>query len=48
MRDQDLVQQLKTLSRLRTINPNGFVTAGNASGINDGAAASRCYERGEG
>ena len=27
------------LARLRTINPNGFVTAGNASGINDGAAA---------
>ena len=30
---------VETLSRLRTINPNGFVTAGNASGINDGAAA---------
>ena len=29
----------ETLARLRTINPNGFVTAGNASGINDGAAA---------
>ena len=30
---------VETLARLRTINPNGFVTAGNASGINDGAAA---------
>lgn len=27
------------LAKLRPINPNGFVTAGNASGINDGAAA---------
>ena len=27
------------LARLRPINPDGFVTAGNASGINDGAAA---------
>ena len=27
------------LAKLRAINPNGFVTAGNASGINDGAAA---------
>ena len=30
---------MEGLARLRTINPNGFVTAGNASGINDGAAA---------
>ena len=29
----------EVLARLRPINPNGFVTAGNASGINDGAAA---------
>ena len=29
----------EVLARLRTINPNGYVTAGNASGINDGAAA---------
>jgi len=29
----------ETLARLRTINPDGYVTAGNASGINDGAAA---------
>lgn len=29
----------ESLSRLRAINPNGYVTAGNASGINDGAAA---------
>ncbi len=27
------------LAGMRPINPNGFVTAGNASGINDGAAA---------
>ena len=27
------------LARLKTINPGGYVTAGNASGINDGAAA---------
>ncbi len=27
------------LAKLRTINPDGYVTAGNASGINDGAAA---------
>ena len=27
------------LAKLRPINPDGFVTAGNASGINDGAAA---------
>ena len=27
------------LARLRPINKDGFVTAGNASGINDGAAA---------
>ena len=30
---------LEGLAKLRTINPDGFVTAGNASGINDGAAA---------
>ena len=30
---------VETLAKLRTINPGGFVTAGNASGINDGAAA---------
>ncbi len=30
---------MEGLARLRTINPGGFVTAGNASGINDGAAA---------
>ena len=30
---------IEGLSKLRTINPDGFVTAGNASGINDGAAA---------
>ena len=30
---------MEGLARLRTINPDGFVTAGNASGINDGAAA---------
>ena len=30
---------MEALAKLRTINPNGFVTAGNASGINDGAAA---------
>ena len=30
---------LEGLAKLRPINPNGFVTAGNASGINDGAAA---------
>ena len=29
----------EVLARLRPINPGGFVTAGNASGINDGAAA---------
>ncbi|MBR3538887.1 MAG: acetyl-CoA C-acetyltransferase [Eubacterium sp.] len=29
----------EVLARLKTINPGGFVTAGNASGINDGAAA---------
>ena len=28
---------VETLAKLRTINPGGFVTAGNASGINDGA-----------
>ena len=27
------------LAKMRAINPDGFVTAGNASGINDGAAA---------
>ena len=30
---------IEGLQKLRTINPDGFVTAGNASGINDGAAA---------
>ena len=30
---------IEALAKLRTINPDGFVTAGNASGINDGAAA---------
>ena len=30
---------IEGLAKLRTINPNGYVTAGNASGINDGAAA---------
>ena len=30
---------IEGLAKLRTINPGGFVTAGNASGINDGAAA---------
>ena len=30
---------LEKLSRLRSINPGGVTTAGNASGINDGAAA---------
>ncbi|XME01058.1 acetyl-CoA C-acetyltransferase [Lachnospiraceae bacterium C1.1] len=30
---------LEKLAKLRTINPDGYVTAGNASGINDGAAA---------
>lgn len=30
---------IEGLKKLRPINPNGFVTAGNASGINDGAAA---------
>lgn len=30
---------IEELAKLRTINPDGFVTAGNASGINDGAAA---------
>ena len=30
---------IEALAQLRTINPDGFVTAGNASGINDGAAA---------
>ena len=29
---------MEGLAKLRTINPDGFVTAGNASGINDGAA----------
>ncbi len=29
----------ESLAKLRPINPDGFVTAGNASGINDGAAA---------
>ena len=30
---------IEGLAKLRAINPDGFVTAGNASGINDGAAA---------
>ena len=30
---------IEGLAKLLTINPDGFVTAGNASGINDGAAA---------
>ena len=30
---------MEALARLRTINKDGYVTAGNASGINDGAAA---------
>ena len=30
---------IEALAKLRAINPDGFVTAGNASGINDGAAA---------
>ncbi len=30
---------LEKLAKLRPLNPDGFVTAGNASGINDGAAA---------
>ncbi len=30
---------MEALAKLRPINPDGFVTAGNASGINDGAAA---------
>ena len=30
---------IEGLAKLRTINPDGFVTSGNASGINDGAAA---------
>ena len=30
---------IEALAKLRTINPDGFVTAGNASGINDAAAA---------
>ncbi len=29
---------IEALAKLRTINPDGYVTAGNASGINDGAA----------
>ena len=28
---------IEGLAKLRPINPGGFVTAGNASGINDGA-----------
>ena len=41
MKDQELEQQLKLLARLRCCSgkPDGVVTAGNASGINDGAAA---------
>ena len=30
---------IEGLAKLRAINPDGYVTAGNASGINDGAAA---------
>ncbi len=30
---------IEGLAKLRPLNPDGFVTAGNASGINDGAAA---------
>ena len=30
---------MEALAKLRAINPDGYVTAGNASGINDGAAA---------
>ena len=30
---------MEGLAKLRPLNPDGFVTAGNASGINDGAAA---------
>ncbi|HBE10738.1 MAG TPA: acetyl-CoA C-acyltransferase, partial [Lachnospiraceae bacterium] len=30
---------LEGLAKLRPLNPDGVVTAGNASGINDGAAA---------
>ena len=30
---------MEGLAKLRAINPDGYVTAGNASGINDGAAA---------
>ncbi len=30
---------MEALAKLKPINPDGFVTAGNASGINDGAAA---------
>lgn len=30
---------IEALAKLRPINPDGFVTAGNASGVNDGAAA---------
>ena len=30
---------IEGLAKLRAINPNGYVTEGNASGINDGAAA---------
>jgi acetyl-CoA C-acetyltransferase len=30
---------IEGLAKLRPINPDGYVTAGNASGINDGAAA---------
>ena len=37
---------VETLAKLRTINPGGFVTAGNASGINDGAAAIICDNAG--
>ena len=33
------VSTIEGLAKLKPLNPDGFVTAGNASGINDGAAA---------
>ena len=33
------IQQLKNLAKLRPIFKGGTVTAGNASGVNDGASA---------
>ena len=40
----------ESLSKLKCCSgkEGGLVTAGNASGINDGAGCNRCYERGEG